>query len=117
VVAVDQDGHALDMLVQSHRNKKAAKKFCRKLLKGLGDVPRLLITDKLRSYGAARCDMLPGVEHRQHRYLSNRGENSHQPTRKRERHMQGLKSPGHAQYFLSAYGDNLKSHHDDFTVH
>jgi putative transposase len=102
--AVDQDGHVLDILVQSHRNKKAAKKFFRKLLKGLTYVPRVVITDKLKSYGAAKQDILPGVEHRQHRYLNNRAENSHQPTRQRERRMQGFKSPGHAQRFLAAYG-------------
>jgi putative transposase len=102
--AVDQDGHVLDILVQSCRNKKAAKKFFRKLLKGLTYVPRVLITDKLKSYGAAQRDMLPSVEHRQPRYLNNRAENSHQPTRQRERRMQGFKSPGHAQRFLAAYG-------------
>jgi putative transposase len=102
--AVDQDGHVLDILVQSHRNKKAAKKFFRKLLKRLTYVPRVIITDKLKSYGAAKRDILPGVEHRQHRYLNNRAENSHQPTRQRERRMQGFKSPGQAQRFLAAYG-------------
>jgi putative transposase len=102
--AVDQDGHILDILVQSRRNKKAAKKFFRKLLKGLTYVPRVIIPDKLKSYGAAKQKMLPGVEHRQHRYLNNRAENSHQPTRQRERRMQGFESPGHAQRFLSAYG-------------
>ena len=102
--AVDQDGHILDILVQRRRNKKAAKKFFRKLLTGLTYVPRVIITDKLKSYGAAKQELLPGVEHRQHRYLNNRAENSHQPTRQRERRMQGFKSPGHAQRFLSAYG-------------
>jgi putative transposase len=102
--AVDQDGHVLDILVQRRRNKKAAKKFFRKLLKGLASVPRALITDKLTSSGAAKREVLPSVEHRQHRYLNNRAENSHQPTRQRERRMQGFKSPGHAQRFLSAYG-------------
>jgi putative transposase len=100
--AVDQDGHVLDILVQSRRNKIAAKKFFRKLLKGLMYVPRVIITDKLKSYGAAKREILPGVEYRQHRYLNNRAENSHQPTRQRERRMQGFKSPGHAQRFLSA---------------
>jgi putative transposase len=102
--AVDQDGHVLDILVQRRRNKQAAKKFFRKLLKGLTYVPRVLITDKLKSYGAAKQEILPGVEHRQHRYLNNRAENSHQPTRQRERRMQGFKSPGYAQRFLAAYG-------------
>src|SRR5919199_3923800 len=102
--AVDQDDNVLDILVQSRRNKRAAKKFFRKLLKGLRYVPRVLITDKLKSYGAAKREILPGVEHRQSRSLNNRAENSHQPTRQRERRMQGFKSPGHAQRFLSAYG-------------
>jgi putative transposase len=93
----------LDILVQSRRNKKAAKKFFRKLLKGLKYVPRVVITDKLKSYGAAKREILPGVEHRQSHYLNSRCENSHRPTRQRERHMQGFKSAGHTQRFLSAY--------------
>jgi putative transposase len=102
--AVDQEGNVLDILVQRRRDKQAAKKFFRKLLKGLTYVPRVIVTDKLQSYGAAKREILPGVEHRQHRYLNNRAENSHQPTRQRERRMQCFKSPGHAQRFLSAYG-------------
>jgi putative transposase len=102
--AVDQDGYVLDILVQRRRDKHAAKKFFRKLLKGLRYVPRVIITDKLRSYGAAKQEILPSIEHRQHRYLNNRAENSHQPTRQRERRMQRFKSPGHVQRFLSAYG-------------
>ena len=97
--AVDQDGHVLHILVQRPRYKHAAKKFFRKLLKGLMYVPRVLITDKLQCHGAAKRELLPRVEHRQHRYLNNRAENSHQPTRQRERRMQGFKSPGHAQRF------------------
>jgi putative transposase len=102
--AVDQEGRVLDILVQRQRNKKAAKKFFRKLLKGLTYVPRVIITDKLKSYSAAKQEVLPGVEHRQHRYLNNRAENSHQPTRQREQRMQRFKSAGHAQRFLAAYG-------------
>jgi len=102
--AVDQDDNVLDILVQRRRNKKAAKKFFKKLLKGLQYVPRVLMTDKLKSYGAAKRKVLPGVEHRQSRYLNNRCENSHRPTRERERRMQRFTSPGHAQRFLSAYG-------------
>jgi putative transposase len=94
----------LDILVQRRRDKRAAKKFFRKLLKGSSYVPRVIVTDKLKSYGAATLEILPGVEPRQHQYLNNRAENSHQPTRQRERRMQGLKSPGQAQRFLSAYG-------------
>src|SRR6266536_4712874 len=102
--AVDQDGNVLDILVQSRRNKKAAKRFFRKLLKGLQYVPRVIITDKLRSYGAAKRKILPGVEHRQHKHLNNRAENSHQPTRLREKKMRRFKSAKHAQRFLSAFG-------------
>src|SRR5918911_4447282 len=102
--AVDQDDNVLDILGQSRRNKLAAKQFFRKLLKGLQDVPRVIITDKLKSYGAAQREILPGVEHRQHRYLNTRAENSHRPTRRRERRMQRFRSPGQAQRFLSAYG-------------
>jgi putative transposase len=102
--AVDQDGNVLDILVQSRRNKKAAKRFFRKLLKGLHDDPRVIITDKLKSYGAAKREILPGVEHRQHKGLNNRAENSHQPTRLREKKMRRFKSAKHAQRFLSAFG-------------
>ena len=102
--AVDQDGNVLDILVQRRRDKHAAKQFFRKRLKGLTDVPRVIITEKLKSDGAAKQDILAGVAHRQHRYLNNRAENSHQPTRQRERRMQGCKSPGHAPRVLAAYG-------------
>jgi putative transposase len=102
--AVDQDGNILDILVQRRRDKQAAKRFFRRLLKGLTYVPRVMITDGLKSYGAALRESLPSVEHRQHRYLNNRAENSHQPTRQRERWMQRFKSAGHAQRFLAAYG-------------
>jgi putative transposase len=100
--AVDQDSTVLDILVQSRRNKKAAKRFFRKLLKGLEYVPRVIITDKLKSYGAAKREILPGVEHRQHKRLNNRAENSHQPTRVQEKKMRKCKSAGQAQRFLSA---------------
>ncbi len=102
--AVDQHGNVLDILVQSRRNTQAAKRFFRKLLKGLEYVPRVIITDKLKSYAAAKREILPGVEHRQHKRLNNRAENSHQPTRLREKKMRGFKSAGHAQRFLSAFG-------------
>ena len=102
--AVDQDGNVLDILVQSRRNKAAARKFFRKLRKGLRYVPRVLITDKLGSDDAARRAVLPGVEHRRHKALNNRAEKPHQPTRERERRMRRFKSAGHAQRFLAAYG-------------
>jgi putative transposase len=92
------------MAVSSLQHKAAAKKLFRKLLKGCQYVPRVLITDNRASYGAAKREVLPRVEHRQSRDLNNRAENSHQPTRKRERVMQRFKSAGHAQRFLSAFG-------------
>ena len=77
--AVDQDGIVLDILVQTRRDAGAAKRFFRRLLKGLQYVPRVVITDKLKSYGVAKRELLPNVEHRESRYLNNRAENSHQP--------------------------------------
>jgi len=93
----------LEVLVQSRRNKNAAKRFFRKLLKGLSYVLRVVLTEKLGSYCAAKREILQGVKHRQRRYLNNRCEISHQPTRRRERHMSRFKSAGHAQQFLAAH--------------
>jgi putative transposase len=101
--AVDQHGVVLDVLVQSRRDKKAAKRLLRKLLKRQCRAPRVMITDKLGSYGAAKKEIIPGVEHRQHKGLNNRAENSHQPTRRRERQMKRFKSARQAQRFLSAH--------------
>ena len=101
--AVDQEGVVLDILVQPRRDANAAKRFFKRLLKGLQYVPRVLVTDKLRSYGVAQRQPLPGVEHRQSRYLNNRAENSHRPTRRREQQMQRFKSAEQAQDFLSAH--------------
>src|SRR6195952_5737024 len=69
--AVDQDGIVLDILVQPRRDGRAAKRFFRRLLKGLQYEPRVIVTDKLRSYGGAHRQLLPGVEHRQSRCLDN----------------------------------------------
>ncbi len=101
--AVDQDGMVLDILVQSRRDKAAAERLLRKLLKKQMRPPRVMITDKLPSYGAAKKEITPGVEHRQHKGLNNRAENSHQPTRRRERQMKRFKSAGQTQHFLSAH--------------
>jgi putative transposase len=101
--AVDQDGFVLEALVQSRRDKKAAKRLLRKLLKKQGRSPRVMVTDKLRSYGAAKKEIMPGVEHRQHKGLNNRAENSHQPTRRRERQMKRFKSARHVQRFVSIH--------------
>jgi putative transposase len=95
--AVDQTGIVLDVLVQPRRDKWAAKRLLRKLLKKQTRPPRVMITDKLASYGAAKREVMPGIEHRQHKGLNNRAENSHQPTRRRERQMKRFKSAGQAQ--------------------
>ena len=101
--AVDQTGTVLDILVQSRRDTQAAKRLLRKLLKRQCRAPRVMVTDKLASYGAARREVMPSVEHRKHKGLNNRAENSHQPTRRRERQMKRFKSAGQAQRFLSTH--------------
>ena len=101
--AVDQNGFVLDVLVQRRRDSRAAQQLMRKLLKAAVRPPRVMITDKLRSYGAARAKMGLAVEHRQHKGLNNRAENSHQPTRRRERIMKRFKSARQAQRFLSVH--------------
>ena len=93
----------LDVLVQSRRDKRAAERILRKLLKRQCRTPRVMITDKLPGYGAAEREVMPGVEHRQHKGLNNRAENSHQPTRRRERQMKRFESPRQVQRFLSAH--------------
>src|SRR5215212_4750412 len=106
--AVDQDGVVLDVLVQSRRDKRAAKRLLRTLLKRQTRVPRVMITDKLASDSAAKGEVMPSVEHRRHKGLNNRAENSHQPTRRRERQMKRFTSAGQAQRFLSAH-DQINS--------
>jgi putative transposase len=102
--AVDEDGDTSDILVQSRRNRLAALRFFRKLLKRQGCVPRRLITDKLRSYPAACRTVMPSVVHCTDQYANNRAEVSHQPTRQRERQMRQCKSAAHTQRFLSVHG-------------
>ena len=101
--AVDAEGEVLDVLVQSKRNKHAALKLMRKLLKKYAFVPQRLVTDDLRSYGAAARDLRLKNRHERGRWKNNRAENSHQPTRRRERKMQRFKSVGSAQKFLSSH--------------
>ena len=101
--AVDAEGEVLDVLVQSRRNKRAALKLMRKLLKKYGVVPEKLVTDDLRSYAAAASDLGIARRHERGQWRNNRAENSHQPTRRRERKMQGFKSVGSAQKFLSLH--------------
>lgn len=76
----------------------------RKLLKGQGLTPRVMVTDKFRSYDAAKRDIMPGVEHRSHKGLNNRAENSHVPIRRRERIMMRFKSTAQCQRFVSTHG-------------
>ena len=102
-LAVDQHGVVLDILVQERRNATAAKRFFKRLLAGLRYKPKRIVTDGLRSYGAARREVMPDVRHRTSRYLNNRAENSHRPTRRRERQMQRFKSPQQAQRFLASH--------------
>ncbi len=106
--AVDQMGNTLDILVTKKRDKRAAKRFLRKLLRDNAK-PRVVVTDKLRSYGAALKELLSHTEHRQSRYLNNHAENSYQRTRRRERALQRFKSPAHAQRFLSVF-EPLNTH-------
>ncbi|MFC9949106.1 transposase, partial [Streptomyces prasinus] len=100
---VHGDGNVLDILVRNRRDTAAARRFFRTLLKKTCLVPRMVVTDTLRSYGAAHREVLPSVEHRCHKGLNNRAENSHQPTRQRERVIKGFRSVGGAQRFLSAF--------------
>jgi putative transposase len=105
LIAASSDCRAtdvLDILVQSRRNTKAAKRFMRKLVKQYGE-PRVLITDKLDSYGSAKRNLIPGVEHRQHKGLNNKAEVSHRQTRRREKIFRRFKSPRQAQMFLAAH--------------
>jgi putative transposase len=101
--AVDQNGNVLDILMQNRRDTVAARRFFRRLMKRPGAVPRVVVTDKLCSYGAAHREVMPCVEHRPSKYLNNRAENSHQPTRQREPAKKGFRSVGGAQRFLSAF--------------
>jgi putative transposase len=101
--AVDQDGYVLDEVVQTRRDTKAAKRLLKRLLRKQGCPPRRLITDKLGSYAAAQRQIMPDIEHRSHKRLNNRAENSHLPFRRRERGIQGFRSPRYLQRFVSVF--------------
>ena len=101
--AVDADGFVLDALVQGRRDRRAAEKLLRKLIRKQSRAPRVMITDKFGSYGAARAGMGMNFEHRQHKGLNNRAENSHLPTRRREKIMKRFKSARHLQRFVSIH--------------
>ena len=100
--AVDQHGSVLEEILQKRRDKRAAKRLLVALMKRYGFAPKRIITDKLRSYGAAKAEVAPGLDHWSHKGLNNRAENSHLPFRKRERTMQGHRSPGALQRFVSS---------------
>ena len=102
--AVDQDGDTIDILVQPRRDRHAAARFFRTLMKSQGRPPRRLVTDMLRSYAAAHRTVMPSVEHDTRQYENNRAEASHQSTRQRERQMRGFTSVAHAQRFLAVHG-------------
>ncbi|GAJ93152.1 putative transposase [Rhizobium rhizogenes NBRC 13257] len=101
--AVDQDGYVLDEIVQARRDTKAAKRLLIRLLRKQGLVPKRIVTDKLRLYGAAKREVMPDVEHRSHKGLNNRAENSHVPFRKRERMTLRFRSVGGLQRFVSIF--------------
>jgi putative transposase len=101
--AVDQDGYVLDEIVQARRNTKAAKRLLKRLLRKQGSPPWQLVTDKLASYAAAQRQIMPDVEHRSHKGLNNRAENSHLPIRRREHAVQGFRSPDGLQRFVSVF--------------
>jgi putative transposase len=107
--AVDQEGIVLDILVQPRRNQAAAEAFLRRVVEGQEYQPRVVITDKLASCPPALHRVLPGIEHRRHKALNNRAENSHRPPRRRERVLQRFKSPEHAQQFLTPF-DPISDH-------
>jgi putative transposase len=101
--AVDQDGEVVDVYLQTRRDGAAAKRFFRRLLRSYGGEPRKIVTDKLRSYGVAHRELMPGVIRSTEQYENNRAEQSHEATRVRERGMRRFKSMGQAQRFLGAH--------------
>jgi len=101
--AVDQDGEVVDVFLQKRRDGKAAKRFCKRLLKNHKGEPRKIVTDKLRSYGVAHRELIPETIHDTSQYANNRAELSHEPTRVRERGMRRFKSMQQAQRFLGAH--------------
>ncbi len=101
--AVVQHGEVVDVFLQAHRDGKAAKRFFRRLLNRHRDEPRNIVTDKLRSYGGARRELIPETIHDTSLYANNRAELSHQPTKVRARGMRRFKSSHHAQRFLSVH--------------
>ena len=113
---MDQDGEVVDVFLQAKRDGAAAKRFFKRLMRNHGGEPRKIVTDKLRSYGVAHRELMPGVIHDNSRYANNRAEQSHEATRVRERGMRRFKSVGQAQQFVTAHAAvqnlfNLGRHH------
>lgn len=104
---VDSEGEEIEILLQKRRNAKSAIRFLKRALHRVGVMPRVMVTDKLRSYTKAHRILMKSSDHRSHKRLNNRAENSHQPTREKERQMRGLKTPASAQRFLSSMGQIL----------
>ena len=102
--AIDQDGDVIDILLQPRRDQHAAARFFQRLMRNQGKEPFRIVTDKLKSYGAALRAVLPRVMHNTRRYANNRAEVSHQQTRQRERQMRRFKSRQQAQRFLTVHG-------------
>jgi putative transposase len=100
---VDKDGEVVDVFLHEKRDGAAAKRFFKRLLRSRGSEPRKIVTDKLRSYGVAHRDLMPDVFHDTSQYGNNRAEQSHEPTRVRERGMRRFKSVKQAQRFVTAY--------------
>lgn len=101
---VDSEGEEIEILLQRRRDAKSAIRFLKKALKRTGFSPRVMVTDKLRSYNKVHRVLFKRSEHRFHKRLNNRAENSHQPTREKEKQMRGFKTPAGAQRFLSSMG-------------
>jgi putative transposase len=101
--AVDQDGEIIDVFLQRRRDGKAAKRFFKRLLKTHREEPRMIVTDKLKSYGVAHRELIPDTTHDTSQYANNRAELSHQPTRVRERGMRRFKSTKQCQRFLTIH--------------
>lgn len=101
---IDGEGEEIEVLLQKRRNAPSALRFLKKALKRTGIPPRIMITDKLRSYKKAHRILLKSSEHRSHKRLNNRIENTHQPTREKEKQMRGFKTLASAQRFISSLG-------------
>jgi putative transposase len=101
--SVDQDGEVVDVFLQARRDGAAAKRFFKRLIRSNDGEPRKIVTDKLRSYGVARREVIPESIHSTEQHENNRAEQSHEATRVRERGMRKFKSVRQAQRFVTAH--------------